>query len=152
MKADAPEMRGLLALMNKYTPEFYITSMSRTAWITRTHNATASSGWDGLYDDSPALANAGPRPTPGGRCSTCRQRPYPGQLFFERDNADLSKGSTFMLSPRVLDHLWRPARMATVLVENHSLKPYRHACWAPTVLLERTLKTIARDAATFKAA
>ncbi|MEP7211120.1 MAG: carboxypeptidase, partial [Alphaproteobacteria bacterium] len=43
-------------------------------------------------------------------------------------------------------------RMPSVLVENHSLKPYRQRVFGTYVLLEQTLKTLAKDGASLKAA
>jgi hypothetical protein len=154
MKADAPEMQGLLSLMAKYDPDFYI-DLHVTDGMDYAYDITYGfSGWDGLYGDSPALGRWLDKTyRPAIDAALTANGHIPGPLIFERDNTDLSKGlDLYAFQPRFSTAYGDLRRIATVLVENHSLKPYRQRVLGTYVLLEQTLKTIAGNAASLKAA
>jgi len=77
----------------------------------------------------------------------------PGPMIFARDEADLPQGVDFMAFAARFSHAYGDLRrLPTVLVENHSLKPYRQRVLGTYVLLETTLKTLASEAKGLKAA
>lgn len=153
MKADAPEMTALLGLINKYNPDFYI-DLHVTDGMDYQYDITYGfDGWDGLYADSPAIGkwlNDVYRPRADAALKAAGH--IPGPLIFARDDGDVSKGTDFpAFAPRFSHAYGDLRRLPTVLVENHSLKPYRQRVLGTYVLLEATLKTLAADAKGLKA-
>ncbi|HSG51959.1 MAG TPA: carboxypeptidase, partial [Rheinheimera sp.] len=68
----------------------------------------------------------------------------PGPLVFGIDSLDFSKGiSGWTASPRYSNGYGDVRHLPTVLVENHSLKPYRQRVLGTYVLLEQSLKLLA---------
>ncbi len=68
----------------------------------------------------------------------------PGPLFFPLDRDDQTKGVIeWTGSPRFSNGYGDARHLATVLVENHSLKPYRRRVLGTRVLLESVLRTLA---------
>jgi Zinc carboxypeptidase len=154
MKADAPEMIGLLSLINKYDPAFYI-DLHVTDGMDYQYDITYGfDGWDGLYADSPAIGkwlNDVYRPAADSALKAAGH--IPGPLIFARDEADLSNGIDFnAFAPRFSHGYGDLRRLPTVLVENHSLKPYRQRVLGTYVLLESTLRTLASRGKDLRAA
>jgi hypothetical protein len=154
MKAEAPEMQALLGLINKYDPDFYI-DLHVTDGLDYQYDVTYwFDGWDGLYADSPAIGkwlNHVYRPKADAALKANGH--IPGPMIFVRDEADLPQGVDFMAFTARFSHAYGDLRrMPTVLVENHSLKPYRQRVLGTYVLLEETLKTVAHEAKSLKAA
>jgi murein tripeptide amidase MpaA len=154
MKADAPEMQALLGLIRKYDPDFYI-DLHVTDGMDYQYDVTYwFDGWDGLYADSPAIGkwlNNTYRPKADAALKAGGH--IPGPMIFMRDEANLSKGADFSaFAPRFSHAYGDLRRLPTVLVENHSLKPYRQRVLGTYVLLEATLKALASDGKSLKAA
>lgn len=154
MKADAPEMRALLGLIRKYDPDFYI-DLHVTDGMDYQYDITYGfDGWNQLYADSPAIGkwlNDVYRPRADAALKANGH--IPGPLIFMRDEADLSKGTDLnAFAPRFSHAYGDLRRLPTVLVENHSLKPYRQRVLGTYVLLEATLKALASEAKSLKAA
>jgi murein tripeptide amidase MpaA len=154
MKAEAPEMQALLGLINKYDPDFYI-DLHVTDGLDYQYDVTYwFDGWDGLYADSPAIGkwlNDVYRPEADAALKANGH--IPGPMIFVRDEADLLQGVDFMAFAARFSHAYGDLRrVPTVLVENHSLKPYRQRVLGTYVLLEQTLATLANEAKSLKAA
>lgn len=154
LKADTPEMQALLGLIGKYDPDFYI-DLHVTDGLDYQYDVTYwFDGWDGLYADSPAIGkwlNDIYRPKTDAALKAAGH--IPGPMIFARDEADVSRGVDFMaFAPRFSHAYGDLRRLPTVLVENHSLKPYRQRVLGTYVLLESTLKTLASEATSLKAA
>lgn len=154
MKADAPEMNALLGLMRKYDPDFYI-DLHVTDGMDYQYDITYGfDGWDGLYADSPAIGkwlNDVYRPKADAALKAGGH--IPGPLIFARDDGDVSKGTDLpAFAPRFSHAYGDLRRLPTVLVENHSLKPYRQRVLGTYVLLEATIKTLGSEAKSLKAA
>jgi murein tripeptide amidase MpaA len=154
MKADAPEMIGMLGLIAKYDPAFYI-DLHVTDGMDYQYDITYGfDGWDGLYADSPAIGkwlNEIYRPAANAALKAAGH--IPGPLIFARDDSDLSKGVDFnAFAPRFSHAYGDLRRLPTVLVENHSLKPYRQRVLGTYVLLEATLKALASNGKDLKSA
>src|SRR5690349_17457236 len=144
MKADTPEMRGMLGLIAKYNPDFYI-DLHVTDGMDYQYDITYGfDGWDGLYADSPAIGkwlDQVYRPKADAGLKTAGH--IPGPLIFMRDDMDLSKGADLnAFGPRFSHAYGDLRRLPTVLVENHSLKPYRQRVLGTYVLLESSLRTL----------
>lgn len=154
LKADAPEMNALLALMRKYDPDFYI-DLHVTDGMDYQYDITYGfDGWDGLYAESPAIGkwlNNVYRPKADAALAAAGH--IPGPLIFARDDGDVSKGTDLpAFAPRFSHAYGDLRRLPTVLVENHSLKPYRQRVLGTYVLLEATISTLGSEAKSLKAA
>jgi hypothetical protein len=154
MKAEAPEMQALLGLIAKYDPDFYI-DLHVTDGMDYQYDVTYwFDGWDGLYADSPAIGkwlNEVYRPKADAALKANGH--IPGPMIFARDEAALPQGVDFMAFAARFSHAYGDLRrLPTVLVENHSLKPYRQRVLGTYVLLEQTLQTLASEAKSLKAA
>ncbi len=154
MKADAPEMQALLGVIRKYNPDFYI-DLHVTDGMDYQYDITYGfDGWDGLYADSPAIGkwlNDVYRPKADAALKAGDH--IPGPLIFMRDEADLSKGTDLnAFGPRFSNAYGDLRRLPTVLVENHSLKPYRQRVLGTYVLLEATLQALASESKSLKSA
>ncbi|WP_153912889.1 M14 family metallopeptidase [Shewanella sp. TC10] len=77
----------------------------------------------------------------------------PGPLVFALDNTDLSKGLSYWNpSPRFSNGYGDARHLPTILIENHSLKPFKQRVLGTYVMLEQTLKTVATHGTKLKAA
>ena len=77
----------------------------------------------------------------------------PGQLLFAVNDRDFSEGSVLILGePRFSDAYGDLRHTASILVENHSLKPYKQRVLGTYVLLESTLKLLAKEGRSLKVA
>ena len=154
MKADAPEMQALLGLINTFDPDFYI-DLHVTDGMDYQYDITYGfDGWDGRYASSPAIGkwlNEVYRPRADAALKAAGH--IPGPLIFARDDGDVTKGlDLYAFAPRFSTAYGDLRRMPSVLVENHSLKPYRQRVLGTYVLLEATLKALASEAKSLKAA
>lgn len=154
MKADTPEMQALLGLINRYDPDMYF-DLHVTDGMDYQYDITFGfDGWDGRYADSPAIGNwldTVFRPHANAALSAAGH--IPGPLIFARDEDDLTKGIDLAaFAPRFSHAYGDLRRLPAVLVENHSLKPYRQRVLGTYVLLEATLRLLAAKGASLKAA
>ena len=70
----------------------------------------------------------------------------PGQLMFAFNDKDFSEGNILSLGgARFSDSYGDTRHLASVLVENHSLKPFKQRVLGTYVLLEATLKLLATE-------
>ncbi|MDP2716020.1 M14 family metallopeptidase [Rheinheimera sp.] len=141
-KADAPEMQALLALINRYQPDLYI-------------DVHVTDGEDYQYDitygfNEPFAAISANGASwlaklyrPAVDAALTQAGHIPGPLVFGVDSKDFSKGiSGWTASPRFSNGYGDVRHLPTVLVENHSLKPYRQRVLGTYVLLEQSLKLL----------
>lgn len=141
-KADAPEMQALLRLLNQYQPDLYI-------------DVHVTDGEDYQYDITYGFNEPFASVSPNGASWLAKvYRPavntaltqaghIPGPLVFGVDSKDFSKGiSGWTASPRYSNGYGDVRHLPTVLVENHSLKPYRQRVLGTYVLLEHSLKLL----------
>jgi murein tripeptide amidase MpaA len=141
-KADAPEMQALLGVINRYQPDLYI-------------DIHVTDGEDYQYDITYGFNEPFAALSPNGASWLARvYRPavndaleqaghIPGPLVFGIDSKDFSKGiSGWTASPRYSNGYGDARHLPTVLVENHSLKPYRQRVLGTYVLLEHSLQLL----------
>ena len=77
----------------------------------------------------------------------------PGPLVFLKDEKDPRQGNEFYTFGPRFSHGYGDARhMPTVLVENHSLKPYRQRVLGTRVLMEAMLQVVAEESKTLRIA
>lgn len=141
-KADTPEMRVLIDVINRYQPDLYI-------------DIHVTDGEDYQYDITYGFNEPFAAISPNGASWLAKlYRPainaaltdaghIPGPLVFGVDSKEFSKGiNGWTASPRYSNGYGDVRHLPTVLVENHSLKPYRQRVLGTYVLLEQTLKLL----------
>lgn len=153
-KLDAPEMRAMLALIRRLDPLLYV-DLHVTDGIDYQYDITwGSNGSGGGFAYSPAIADwmnttFNPAATEALRAAGH----IPGPLVFAVDDREperaLFEGPT---GARLSHGYGDAAHIPSILVENHSLKPYRQRVLGTYVLLEAALRTVTRNAASLRAA
>ena len=141
-KLDTKEIRSVIKVINEYDPVLYM-------------DIHVTDGADYQYDIT--FGGLGKQ----GYSSATRDwlenkfKPYadkdliahghiPGPLLNAFNNQDFSQGNIVTTGgPRFSDSYGDLRHLAAVLVENHSLKPYRQRVLGTYVLLESTLKLLA---------
>jgi hypothetical protein len=152
-KADAPETRAIVELLRRTDPVLYI-DMHVSDGFDHGYDVTYTyAGW-GTYTQSPKITDwlnrsFGPGIDPFVRRMGHSPNFYPSAI----DERDLSKGMRFAAEgPRYSTGYGDYARIPTVLVEMHSLKPYRQRVLGAYALMEAALRHVARDRTALKAA
>lgn len=154
LKADTPEMRAMLALIQRYDPSLYL-DLHVTDGSDYQYDVTFEyNGWHGLDTRSPAIAkwlNKSLRPA---ELSALVKAGHLGAHYFELVNPDDPDAGISELpqGPRYQEGWADTAHMPAVLVETHSLKSYRRRVLAMYVFIETALETLGRDAAANQAA
>ncbi len=148
-KIDTKEIRSVIKVINEYDPLLYMDihvtdgadyqyditfggldgqgySKGISHWLATTYKA---------YADKDLAANGH----------------IPGQLLFAANERDFSQGNALVMGePRFGDAYGDLRHMATVLVENHSLKPFKQRVLGTYILLESTMKILATAAQSLK--
>lgn len=141
-KLDTKEIRAVIKVINDYNPllfmDIHVTdgadyqyditfgglggqgySKSNSNWLATTYKT---------YADKELASNGH----------------IPGQLLFAANDRDFSKGNMLIMgAPRFSDAYGDLRHTATILVENHSLKPFKQRVLGTYILLESTLKLLA---------
>jgi hypothetical protein len=149
MKADAPEMQAMLRLINEWKPSLYL-DLHVTDGIDYQYDITYGfHGWDGTPAWSPqgaAWLDQVWRPAVDAALAAAGH--IPGPLVFAVNNRDLTQGLTLgPADPRFSNAYGDLRGIPSVLVENHSLKPYKQRVLGTYVLLEASLKALGDHAA-----
>jgi hypothetical protein len=148
MKADAEEMQAMIRALVTWQPDLYI-DLHVTDGADYQYDVTF--GWNGSAGHSPAIAAWLDTKYRGPVDAHLRAQGHiPGPLIFTDDPlAGVSLGQS---DPR-LSHGYGDARhIPSILVENHSLKPYDQRVLGTYVFLEQTLRTVAGEATSLRAA
>ena len=154
MKADAPEMRALLGLINQWHPSLYL-DLHVTDGIDYQYDITFGfHGWDGGFAWSPKIGawlDHAWRPAMDAALRAAGH--IPGPLISAENNRDLLQGiASAVGDPRFSNAYGDLRHMPSVLVENHSLKTYKQRVLGTYVLLEASLQVLADQAAAVQAA
>ena len=154
VKADAPEMRAMLALLNAASPALYL-DLHVTDGIDYQYDITYGyHGFDGETAWSPRIGtwlDRTLRPAVDGALKAGGH--IPGGLIFGANNRDITEGiARGHGDPRFSNPYGDLRHIPTILVENHSLKPYPQRVLGTYVLLEAALKVLAAHAAKLRAA
>ncbi len=144
-KADAPEMQALLGVLNRYKPDLYL-------------DIHVTDGEDYQYDITYGFNEPFASTSPNGASwldmvyrpavnqALSEAGHIPGPLVFGVDALDFSKGITgWTASPRYSNGYGDVRHLPTVLVENHSLKPYRQRVLGTYILLEQSLRVLSEQ-------
>jgi murein tripeptide amidase MpaA len=154
LKADAPEMQAMIGLIRKYDPAVYLDLHVTDGTDHQYDVAFAFAGWGGLYAYSPAIGtwlDNSFRPTISNALAKAGH--VPGYYVSAVDNRDPLKGISHDAdTPRFSTGYGDHARIPTVLVETHSLKPHRQRVLGTYTLVERALQLVGDDHAKLAAA
>ncbi len=153
-KLDSPEMRAMIGLIGRVKPDLY---MDIHVTDGEDYQYDITYGWAGYLGDfarsKATSAWLDHTFLPATQAGLKAAGHIPGQLVFALDDRDPKKGlGSSPASLRYSNGYGDAARIATVLVENHSLKPYRQRVLGTYVLLEESLKVLAKDGAALRAA
>ena len=154
LKADSPEMRAMIGLLRKYDPALYL-DLHVTDGTDYQYDITyAFSGWRGYYAQSPAIGrwlDGVLRPSLDKALK--RAGHVPGYYVAAVDNREPDKGIVHDAdTPRFSTGYGDLRRVPTVLLETHSLKPYRQRVLGTYVFIEAALRTLGDQAAGARAA
>ena len=150
-KADTIEMQYMLTAINTWQPDLYI-DVHVTDGIDYQYDVTF--GYNLPQGLSPAsyawLENVY---RPAIEADLTAQGHIPGPLVFAIDNTDITKGmSLWNAGPRFSNGYGDARHLPTILIENHSLKPFKQRVLGTYVMLESTLNTVGQQATKLKSA
>jgi hypothetical protein len=153
-KLDAPETRAMIALIQSVRPDLYI-DVHVTDGMDYQYDITYGfMGRDRSYAASRNIArwlNQHFRPEVDEALE--RNGHIPGDLIFANNDRELDEGlAAFTFSPRFSQSYGDMIGLPSVLIENHSLKPYRQRVLGTYVLLEESLRLLARHGAQLRTA
>jgi len=148
-KLDAPEMRALVRALGQWDPDLYL-DVHVTDGADYQYDITF--GHHGATGWSPRIGDWLDRSfTPGVSADLAAMGHVPGPLVWPLDTDDLGKGILLGLaSPRYSTGYGDVRHLPTVLVETHSLKPYRQRVLGTYVLMESVLRLLAREGAALR--
>ena len=154
LKLDQPEMRAVRGLILKYRPDLYV-DVHVTDGMDYQYDVTYGfNGEDGSFSRSPnasAWLNSVFKPAINSGLSA--QGHIPGELVFGIDDQDPKKGlGDGGLGERYSNGWGTAAHVPTILIENHSLKPYEQRVLGTYVFIEDALKLLADKGADLRAA
>ncbi|HEY0140746.1 MAG TPA: M14 family metallopeptidase [Thermoanaerobaculia bacterium] len=149
MKADSPETRAMLRALGTWQPDLYV-DLHVTDGADYQYDITY--GWNGPWAHSPAIANWLDKTLKPIADRDLRAAGHiPGPLIFTDDPA--TAGVFLAASDPRLSHGYGDARhLPTILVENHSLKPYDQRVLGTYVLLESLLRAVGANGPSLRSA
>ncbi|WP_105198953.1 M14 family metallopeptidase [Pseudoalteromonas sp. T1lg10] len=143
-KLDTPGVRAIAHVVNAYQPDLYID-------VHVTDGADYQ--YDITYGYNPSFASSTPKVTqaldrwvaPIINARLEQQGHMPGPLVFVMDKMEFSKGlAGWVAGPRYSNGWGELRHLPTILVENHSLKPYRQRVLGTYVLLDGAIEALAK--------
>ena len=144
-KLDAPEMRAMIALIQSVDPDLYL-DIHVTDGMDYQYDITYGfMGRDGSYAASRNIARwLNTQYRPGLDEALQRNGHIPGDLVFANNDRNLEEGlAAFTFTPRFSQAYGDMIGLASVLFENHSLKPYRQRVLGTYVVIEESLRLLA---------
>jgi len=143
-KADTPEMQALINTINLWRPTLYL-DIHVTDGEDYQYDITY--GFNGTHGYSPNISKwLDTQLKPVINTELSKNGHLGGPLTFGMDNKDFAKGLFgWTASPRYSNG-WGDARhLPTILVENHSLKPYHQRVLGTYVFLETIINKLAKS-------
>lgn len=154
LKADTPEMKAMIRLLGKYRPALYL-DLHVTDGTDYQYDITfAFPGWRGYYAHSPSIGRWLDRSyRPAVTAALAGAGHIPGMYVAAVAERDPDKGIALDPdSPRFSTGYADLARIPSVLVETHSLKPYRQRVLGTYVLVEESLRLVGAEGAEIRQA
>jgi murein tripeptide amidase MpaA len=155
VKADAPEMRALLTLLNDWPVTLYLDTHTTDGLDYQYDVTYAYHGRDGAAAWSPRVGEWLDRSlSPAVDKALTAAGHVPLNFYISPMNRrDLSQGlSVDHFDARYSNGYGDLRHVPTVLIETHSLKPYRQRVLGTRVLIEAALKRLAEDGSALSAA
>ena len=149
-KLDTKEIKAVVNVMNLYNPDLYM-DIHVTDGADYQYDITF--GGVGLQGNSPGIAQwlDSTYKTKTDQYLTANGH-IPGQLLFAVNDRDFTEGNILTSGgPRFSDSYGNLRHMASILVENHSLKPFKQRVLGTYILLESTLSLLATEGKTLQA-
>jgi len=145
-KLDTPEMRALVQVLRRWRPDLYV-DVHVTDGVDYQYDVTYGYNYKNAY--SAAIAGwLDNQLRPQVNRDLELMGHIPGPLVFALDNRDLSKGiAAGPASLRFSNGYGDVCHVPTVLVENHSLKPYRQRVLGTYILLESMIRLLGEQGA-----
>ncbi|MEO8569188.1 MAG: M14 family metallopeptidase [Ginsengibacter sp.] len=143
-KLDTREIRAVVGVINEYDPLLYM-DIHVTDGADYQYDITF--GGYGPQGNSPGISQwLETIYKPSADKDLTANGHIPGQLLFALNDRDFSEGNVLTAGgPRFSDSYGNLRHMASVLVENHSLKPFKQRVLGTYVLLESTMRLLARE-------
>ena len=152
-KVDTPEMEAMIRALNQWQPDLYL-DLHVTDGADYQYDITF--GFNRAGGHSPAIATWLEKtfdPAVTNDLAAMGHIPGPVEAPGWIEPTDLSKGiRTWMSDPRFSTGYGDVRHLPTVLVENHSLKPYDQRVLGTYVFLESAIRTPAKNAAQLRRA
>ena len=142
VKLDTKEVQAVVKVMNDYDPLMYM-DIHVTDGADYQYDITY--GGHGQQGYSPNISKwLREFYKPNADKALQNYGHIPGPLMFAANDMDFSEGNVLAMGePRFSDAYGDARHLASVLVENHSLKPFKQRVLGTYVLLESTLKLLA---------
>ena len=143
-KLDTREIKAVVNVMNVYSPDMYM-DIHVTDGADYQYDITF--GGVGVQGNSPGIAKwlDTTYKTKADQYLTSNGH-IPGQLLFAVNDRDFTEGNIVTSGgPRFSDSYGNLRHMASILVENHSLKPFKQRVLGTYILLESTLTLLAAE-------
>lgn len=147
-KLDTEEIRCIVQVMNEYNPTLYL-------------DLHVTDGADYQYDitygysaNSPAIFNWLDKTLkPATDLALKNNGHIPGPLMFAANDRDFTEGNVELgYSPRFSNNYGDLRHIPSILVENHSLKPFKQRVLGTYVFLESMLNVLAKEGTALKKA
>jgi len=150
-KLDTPGIRAIIRTLAEYDPELYV-DLHVTDGIDYQYDVTF--GYTGPHGHSPAGAAWLDRHLAPALLRDLEAMGHiPGPLMFARDGNDPDQGLVeWTPGPRFSNGYGDLRHLPTVLLENHSLKPYDQRVLGTYVFMESLLRTLAAHGAELRVA
>jgi hypothetical protein len=150
-KLETEELRALVAMILEWQPDLYL-DLHVTDGADYQYDITY--GYNGQHGWSPAIARwLDETFTPAIQRDLTAMGHVPGPLVFALNGKDMQGGILEWSAGPRFSNGWGDLRhLPTVLVENHSLKPYNQRVLGTYRFLETALETLATHADTLKSA
>lgn len=145
-KLDTPEIRAVVTLLAQAQPDLYLDLHVTDGCDTQYDITYGYVGAHGYSPNQAAWLDGVLRPRLDGALQAMGHTPFP--YFFSAEDKDPKAGILdFTGSPRFSNSYGDAVHIATLLVENHSLKPYAQRVLGTYVLLEGCLRLLAENGA-----
>lgn len=142
-KLDTPEVKSVLAVINDYNPNLYI-DVHVTDGADYQYDVTY--GYNPVFaSESPAISDALNRYfKPVIDQTLTEQGHIPGPLVFVMDKQEFKSGLAGWVATPRFSNGWGDLRsLPTILVENHSLKPYKQRVLGTYVFVDGAIEALA---------
>ncbi|WP_288985575.1 M14 family metallopeptidase [uncultured Pseudoalteromonas sp.] len=141
-KLDTPEVKSVLAVVNDYNPNLYI-DVHVTDGADYQYDVTY--GYNPVFaSESPAISDALNRYfKPVIDQTLAEQGHIPGPLVFVMDKQEFKSGlAGWVATPRFSNGWGDLKSLPTILVENHSLKPYKQRVLGTYVFIDGAIEAL----------